>query len=70
MPKVNFTVVHSVEMDEHDTQDIKEIANQLAKGAVANVESIVQEVSTSSIKAEFIKTIDCMEVTEQGVLNA
>lgn len=64
MPKVSITVVHQVEMDEHNELDIKEIANQLAKGATTNVDGIVQEVKTISIKAEFVQSIDCMEVVE------
>ena len=70
MPKVSITVVHQVEMDEHNEQDIKEIANQLARGAITNVESIVQEVKTTSIKAEFIQLIDCMELPTEEVINA
>jgi len=62
MPKVKFTTVHEIEMDENNEQDIREIASQISKGALANVEDIVQGITVKSLKAEFVQEIDCLEV--------
>lgn len=67
MPKVDIIVTHSVEMDEYNKQDIKDIANQLASSAKLDIEDVVQSIETVSIKAEFVQQIDCME--KEGVTN-
>lgn len=61
MPRVKIVTVQEVEMDDNNTSDIKEIANQLAKGAVSNIEDIVQSVKVTSLKAEFVQEINCLE---------
>jgi hypothetical protein len=65
MAKVKVIMVSEIEMDENNVSDIKEISNQLAKGGVQNVEDIVQDIKVTSLRAEFIQEINCLEVVPE-----
>lgn len=65
MPKVIFTTQLTVEMDELNVSDIKEMGYQVATAAKNDIQGVVQSVEvTGSSALPVAETIDCMPAEE------
>ena len=61
MTKVRFTIVHEVEMDEYNQEDIIDMGTSISIGGKKDIEGICQSSRIMSIKAlPVLPEIDCM----------
>lgn len=65
MPKVQFTTVTEVEMDEYNPTDIKEMGKSISQAGQNDVSSICQSVEVVSVTAKpILEEIDCLAVDD------
>ena len=66
MPKVHFTTVTEVEMDEYNPLDIAEMGKTIAQAGKTDIEGVCQFATVLSVKAmPMLEEIDCLKEKEE-----